>query len=60
MNAATFTSDDARKIFNAVIEEASIRGEADRVAAIELAREYFCSPIMRKAIEDAVWSNRIR
>lgn len=43
---------EARAIFNGAIEEA---GDADAVARLELAREYFTNPTFRKNLEQFVW-----
>ena len=46
------TTQQAREIFNQAIARTT---NADAIARIELAREYFTSPTFRKALEDHLW-----
>jgi hypothetical protein len=46
------TNQAAREVFNAAI---AAQTDADKIARIELAREYFTNPTFRKALEDHVW-----
>jgi hypothetical protein len=46
------TSQQAKEVFNQVI---ATQTDADKIAKIELAREYFTNPTFRKALEDHVW-----
>jgi protoheme ferro-lyase len=46
------TTTEARAVFNSVIATES---NPDRVAKLELLREYFTNPEFRKALEDHVW-----
>lgn len=46
---------EARAEFNKARAAAEANGDADRVARVELAREYFTNPKFRKALEDHLW-----
>lgn len=45
------TNTEAREIFNAAI---SNEKDADRIAKVELLREYFCNPEFRVAMHNEV------
>jgi hypothetical protein len=47
------TNEQAKEVFNQAIKTAK---NADQVARIELAREFFTNPAFRRALEDHVWS----
>lgn len=49
------TNEQAREVFNQAIRNTT---DADAIANIELAREYFTNPTFRKALEDHIWENR--
>ena len=49
------TNAAAREVFNQMIRNAK---DADATAKLELAREYFCNPTFRSALEDHLWNNR--
>lgn len=49
------TATEIRAEFDKVRDAAAAKGDADAVARIELAREYFTNPAFRKALEDHVW-----
>ena len=53
--AETFTAADARAIF-----DGALAGEvnADRIAKIELLREFFTNPAFAQALADHAWANR--
>ena len=46
------TTEQARQIFNTAINATQ---DADQIAKIELAREFFTNPDFRKALEDYTW-----
>lgn len=46
------TNQAAREVFNQAIAATK---DADQVARIELAREYFTNPTFRKALADHLW-----
>ena len=46
------TTEQAREIFN---QAAANTTDADAIARIELAREYFTNPQFRKFLEDKTW-----
>jgi len=46
------TTNQAREIFNQAAANAT---DADAIARIELAREYFTNPTFRKALADHLW-----
>ena len=46
------TNQAAREIFN---QAAAAQTDADAIARIELAREYFTNPTFRAALEKMVW-----
>lgn len=46
------TNEQAKAIFNKAIGTAK---DADQVARLEVAREYFTNPDFRKKLEDYVW-----
>lgn len=52
------TTQQAREVFSQAAAAASAKGDADAVARIELAREYFTNPTFRKALADYVWELR--
>ena len=54
------TSQQAREAFNQMIETFAARGMADKVAELEICREYFTNPKFRKGLEDYLWNNRAR
>ena len=45
-------NDQAREVFNQAIASTT---DADAIARIEVAREYFTNPEFRKSLEDLVW-----
>lgn len=47
------TNEQAKEVFNAAISNET---HADKIANIEICREYFTNPDFRKALEDHVWS----
>ena len=49
------TTNEARNVFNQMVEEAAKNGNHETVAKIELAREFFTNPDFRKALEQHVW-----
>lgn len=55
MPAETFTTADARDLFNAVIAKTS---DADKVARLELAREALTNPDFFRALADKAWAER--
>jgi hypothetical protein len=46
------TNQAAREVFNQVIANLT---DADQIAKIELAREYFTNPTFAKALADHLW-----
>ena len=46
------TNQAAREVFNQVI---AAQAGADKIARLELCREYFTNPDFRKALENHVW-----
>lgn len=50
--AADFTADDARAIFDDAVKHAA--GDPDRIAKIELVREFCCNPTFRQAVRDEI------
>jgi hypothetical protein len=46
------TNEQAREVFNAAAATAK---DADQLARIELAREYFTNAKFRKALEQHIW-----
>jgi hypothetical protein len=49
---ATSESAKVRKIIDAAIEQTA---DAGQIARLEVAREYFCNPEFRAALEEHVW-----
>lgn len=49
-------TEQAREQFNAAIDRQT---DPDQRARLELAREYFCNPEFRSAIEDHLWQVRL-
>ena len=49
------TNQAAREVFNQVIAS---QIDADKIARLELCREYFTNPAFRKALADHLWENR--
>ncbi len=49
------TNQAAREIFNQVIAKQT---DADKIANLELCREYFTNPAFRKALENHLWETR--
>ena len=45
------TNTEAREIFNAAIANET---DADRIAKVEMLREYFCNPAFRESMADEV------
>lgn len=56
MTDNSISREQVRAVFNAEVEKAKAVGDEDRVAKVELMREYFTNPAFRKAMEDFVWS----
>jgi len=50
------TNDEARAIFDQIIARTY---DPERIAKLELCREFFCSPGMRNTITEFVW-NRLQ
>jgi len=50
-------SQQARECFNEMIEAFKARGMADKVAEMEIAREYFTTPGFAKKMADYMWAN---
>jgi len=48
-------TEQAREHFNDAIARQT---DPDRRARLELAREYFCNPEFRRALEDHLWQGR--
>ena len=46
------TNEAAKQVFNQVL---ATQTDADKIAKIELAREFFTNPAFRKSLEDHVW-----
>jgi len=46
------TNQEAREVFNQAI---AATADADKIARIELVREFFTNPAFRKSLEDHVW-----
>ena len=55
MTTATFTTTDARNLFDAVIAKTT---DADKVARLELAREALTNPDFFRARADKAWAER--
>lgn len=52
----TMTDAEARAIFNDYIEGAKEDGaDPERIAGLEVAREFFCNSKFRKNLSDFVW-----
>ncbi len=49
------TTEQAKAIFTAAIEKET---NADRIAKLELLREYFTNPTFRKTMEDHTFENQ--
>lgn len=49
------TNQAAREVFNQVL---ATQTDADKIAKLELAREYFTNPDFRKALENHLWEGR--
>jgi hypothetical protein len=49
------TTTEAREIFNQAIASTT---DADAIARIEIAREYFTNPDFRRALADHLWESR--
>jgi hypothetical protein len=49
------TNQAAREVFNHIISK---QADADQVAKLELAREYFTNGAFRKALENHLWEAR--
>ena len=49
------TNQAAREVFNQVIAN---EADADKIARLEVCREYFTNPTFRKALQDRLWENR--
>lgn len=49
------TNEAAKQVFNQVLANLT---DADQIAKIELAREYFTNPDFRKALEDHLWAQQ--
>ena len=47
------TNEQAREVFNQAINSAK---NADQIARLELAREYFTNPTFRRGLADHLWS----
>ena len=47
------TNEQAREIFNAAIASET---DSDRIAKVELMREYFCNETFRTVLHDHVWN----
>jgi hypothetical protein len=50
------TREQARTVFDAEVDKAKAAGDDDRVARVELMREYFTNPPFRRAMEDFVFA----
>ena len=48
-------TNEAKATFNQMADTFRAAGDMDRVARIELAREFFTNPDFRKALEDHLW-----
>jgi hypothetical protein len=51
------TNEQARECFNQMIETFKAHGMADKVAEMEIAREYFTTPGFAKKLADYMWTN---
>lgn len=49
------TTKEAREFFDKVIEHCRGNGEKDRVALLELCREYFCNADFRESLRAHLW-----
>jgi hypothetical protein len=49
------SNQNIREGFNQMINAAQRAGDADAVAKLEIAREYFTNPAFRKNLEDVTW-----
>lgn len=49
------TTEQAREIFNQAIAKTT---DADKIANIEICREYFTNPTFAKALADHLWENQ--
>ena len=49
------TNQAAREVFNHVIANQT---DSDKIANLELCREYFTNQTFRKALENHLWENR--
>lgn len=49
------TNQEAREVFNQVI---ATQTNADKIADLEICREYFTNPTFRKALENHLWETR--
>jgi len=49
------TNQAAREVFNQVIANQT---DADKIAKLELAREYLTNPAFRAALENHLWETR--
>ena len=49
------SNEQAREIFNKAIANET---DADRIAKIEICREYFTNTKFREALQDHLWNNR--
>lgn len=48
-------NEQAREVFNQVIANQT---DADKIANLEICREYFTNPAFAKALADHLWENR--
>ena len=49
------TNEQIREAFNQAISNST---DADAIAKLELAREFFTNPEFRRALEEHIWQNR--
>jgi len=49
-------ANEIRTGFNQMIEAAKAAGNADAVARMEIAREYFTNPEFKRNLEDFTWA----
>ena len=49
------TDQQFRSFFDRAIAKATATGDADKIAKLELTREYFFNPKFRKELEEFTW-----
>lgn len=56
MNQDAMTNSEARAYFDRIIANLKAAGEADRLAKMELCREYFTNPRFRNLLQEVTFA----